>query len=374
MSEAAFGARIALVGNPNSGKTALFNALTGSRQKVANYPGVTVEQVQANIAGAQATQEGRRAAPDGGTLIMRTIALVASAVFRESVRNKVLYSLVCFAVLLISTAYLIGQLTAGQDLKIIKDLGLAATSVFGLFIAVFIGIGLVSKEVEKRSIYSLLAKPVERHQIVVGKYIGLIGTLAVNLAVMAVALYAVLAFMEWRADEWMRRGFERPALDPAALDAGIARLRLAVDTGDPVVASRALWATLRAVPLTRAGQPATEKTEVWITFDDENVYVSMRAAESRPERMIVNEMRRDSGNIRQGDSIEFSFDTFRDRRSAIRRVLAAQRHHGTRRPEDVDAPREQVAHRLRGVAAGVGHVNEFDPGRGGNRHPGYGRA
>ena len=89
-------------------------------------------------------------------------------------------------------SYLIGQLTAGQDVKIIKDLGLAATSIFGLFIAIFIGIGLVSKEVERRSIYSLLAKPIERYQLVLGKYAGLVLTLAVNLTIMAVALYAVL--------------------------------------------------------------------------------------------------------------------------------------------------------------------------------------
>ena len=79
---------------------------------------------------------------------------IAVNVFRESVRDKVLYNLVLFAVLLIGASYLLGQLTAGQDVKIIKDLGLAAMSLFGLFIAVFIGIGLVSKEVERRSIYS----------------------------------------------------------------------------------------------------------------------------------------------------------------------------------------------------------------------------
>src|SRR5919206_1916309 len=124
---------------------------------------------------------------------MRTIGLVAVNVFRESVRDKVLYNLVAFAVLLIAASYLLGQLTAGQDVKIIKDLGLAATSVFGLFIAVFIGIGLVSKEVERRSIYSLLAKPIHRHQLVIGKYFGLVLTLAVNVAVMAAALYVVLA-------------------------------------------------------------------------------------------------------------------------------------------------------------------------------------
>jgi hypothetical protein len=66
-----------------------------------------------------------------------------------------------------------------------------------------------------------------------------------------------------------------------------------------------------------AGQPATERTEVWVAYDKDNVYVSFRAWESQPDRTIVNEMRRDSGNIRQGDSVEFSFDTFRDRRNAI---------------------------------------------------------
>ena len=88
------------------------------------------------------------------------IARSRSNVFNESVRDKVLYNLVFFAVLLIATSYLLGQLTAGQDVKIIKDLGLSAISLFGLFIAVFIGIGLVSKEVERRSVYALLAKPV----------------------------------------------------------------------------------------------------------------------------------------------------------------------------------------------------------------------
>ncbi|MDO8836408.1 MAG: hypothetical protein Q7V01_12480, partial [Vicinamibacterales bacterium] len=74
---------------------------------------------------------------------MGAIGLVAYHVFKESVRDKVLYNLVFFAVLMIGASFLIGQLTAGQDIKIIKDLGLAASSVFGLFIAVFIGVGLV---------------------------------------------------------------------------------------------------------------------------------------------------------------------------------------------------------------------------------------
>ena len=119
--------------------------------------------------------------------------------------------------LLIAASYLIGQLTAGQDVKIIKDLGLGATQLFGLFIAVFIGIGLVSKEVERRSIYSLLSKPVRRHELILGKYAGLVLTLAVNIAVMAVALYAVLGYMAWVEGDEFRQSWEAPATDPAML-------------------------------------------------------------------------------------------------------------------------------------------------------------
>jgi Cu-processing system permease protein len=126
---------------------------------------------------------------------MRVIGQVAVNVFKESVRDRVLYNLVVFGALLIGASYLIGQLTAGQDIKIIKDLGLAAIATFGLLIAVFIGIGLVWKEVERRSIYALLSKPVRRHEFVLGKYAGLALTLLVNVAIMTVAFYAVLAYL-----------------------------------------------------------------------------------------------------------------------------------------------------------------------------------
>lgn len=162
---------------------------------------------------------------------MTAIRIIAVNVFRESVRDKVLYNLVFFAILLMGTSYLLGQLTAGQDVKIIKDLGLAATSIFGLFIAVFIGIGLVSKEVERRSIYSLLSKPIERYQLVVGKYLGLTLTLAVNLSIMAVALYAVLAYMAWMAGPAAAAAWDAPALDPAMLKAiGLTFVELAIVT------------------------------------------------------------------------------------------------------------------------------------------------
>jgi ABC-type transport system involved in multi-copper enzyme maturation permease subunit len=150
---------------------------------------------------------------------MRTTALVAVNVFRESVRDKILYNLVAFAVLLIAASLLIGQLTAGQDIKIIKDLGLASISLFGVMIAVFIGIGLVWKEVEKRSIYSILSKPVTRHEFILGKYCGLLLTLVVNVAVMTTAFFAVLASMRWLGVDETAALARVPAADPVLLQA-----------------------------------------------------------------------------------------------------------------------------------------------------------
>ena len=169
---------------------------------------------------------------------MRAIGTIALNVFRESVRDKVLYSLVMFAVLMIAASYLLSQLSAGQDIKIIKDLGLAAMSLFGLFIAVFIGIGLVSKEVEKRSIYSLLTKPISRHQFIIGKYLGLVLTLVVNLTVMALAYYAVLGVVAWVDGAWFRPHWEAPAVDPRLLKAVLMIfLQLAIVTAIAVLFS-----------------------------------------------------------------------------------------------------------------------------------------
>ena len=150
---------------------------------------------------------------------MRVIRHVAVNVFKESVRDKVLYTIVVFAVLLISTSYLVGQRTAGQDMKIIKDLGLASISIFGLLIAIFIGIGLVWKEVEKRSIYTLLSKPMRRAEFILGKYSGLVLTLFINVGVMTIAFYGVLTFLSWTADPEVRTSWLSPAADPAMLKA-----------------------------------------------------------------------------------------------------------------------------------------------------------
>ena len=147
------------------------------------------------------------------------IGKVAVAVFKESVRDRVPYSLVIFAVVLMGASFLLSRLTAGQDLKVIKDLGLATMNAMGLLISIFIGTGLVAKEVERRSIYALISKPLSRSSFIVGKYAGLVLTLAVNLALMTVAFYAMMEYLSLTTDDWIKQGWRAPALDPRLLSA-----------------------------------------------------------------------------------------------------------------------------------------------------------
>ncbi len=122
------------------------------------------------------------------------VGTIALHTFKESVRERVLYNLVVFAVLLIAAGILFGIISVGVKEIILINLGLASISVFGLLIAIFIGIGLVSKEIERRTIYSILSKPVLRSEFILGKYLGLLLTLVVNTAIMTAGLYLVLLY------------------------------------------------------------------------------------------------------------------------------------------------------------------------------------
>jgi ABC-type transport system involved in multi-copper enzyme maturation permease subunit len=118
--------------------------------------------------------------------------VVAINTFREAVRDRVLYNLVFFALLMIGAAIIMGQISIGIERLVIVNLGLSAISIFGLVMAIFIGVGLVYKEIEKRTLYSLLAKPIRRWEFLVGKYAGLVLTLVINTAFMTVGLAAAL--------------------------------------------------------------------------------------------------------------------------------------------------------------------------------------
>ncbi len=115
---------------------------------------------------------------------MQSLLVVAQNTFRETVRDKILYNLVFFALLLIGASVLLGELTIGEQARIINDVGLAAINLVGVIIAVFVGIGLVSKEIDRRTIYTILARPITRTQFVLGKYCGLVFIGGLNIAIM----------------------------------------------------------------------------------------------------------------------------------------------------------------------------------------------
>jgi ABC-type transport system involved in multi-copper enzyme maturation permease subunit len=126
--------------------------------------------------------------------MLHRVLAIAKNTYRETVRDKILYNLILFALVMILCSILLGKLTLGNEDKVILDLGLSAISIFGMLIAIFIGIGLVYKELEKRTVYALLAKPVRRHELILGKYLGLLFTLLVNVAVMTVGLELALLY------------------------------------------------------------------------------------------------------------------------------------------------------------------------------------
>lgn len=123
------------------------------------------------------------------------IAYIASNTFREAVRDRVLYNLIAFALLLSGAAILVGQISIDIERLVVINLGLTAVSLFGVIIAIFIGIGLVSKEIEKRTLYTVLSRPVRRWEFIVGKFFGLAGTLVVNTFFMGIGVFGALLYV-----------------------------------------------------------------------------------------------------------------------------------------------------------------------------------
>jgi ABC-type transport system involved in multi-copper enzyme maturation permease subunit len=123
------------------------------------------------------------------------IGYIAANTFREAVRDRVLYNLIAFALLLSGAAIFVGQISIEIEKLVVINLGLTAVSLFGVVIAIFIGIGLVSKEIEKRTLYTVLSRPVRRWEFIIGKFFGLSGTLIVNTFCMAIGVFAALLYV-----------------------------------------------------------------------------------------------------------------------------------------------------------------------------------
>ncbi len=126
------------------------------------------------------------------------IASIAYNTFREAVRDRVLYNLIAFAVMISAAAIFIGQISIEIERLVVINLGLTAVSLFGTIIAIFVGIGLVSKEIERRTLYTVLSRPVRRWEFIVGKFFGLAGTLVVNTFFMAIGVFGALLYVAHR--------------------------------------------------------------------------------------------------------------------------------------------------------------------------------
>lgn len=123
---------------------------------------------------------------------MSKIQAITLNTFREAVRDRILYAILAFAMAMIASTIVLATLGVGSGPKIIRDLGLGFISIFGTLIAVFIGIGLVHKEIDRRTIYTIVSKPIHRSQFILGKYLGLVLTLFVNVFIMTAALMALI--------------------------------------------------------------------------------------------------------------------------------------------------------------------------------------
>jgi ABC-type transport system involved in multi-copper enzyme maturation permease subunit len=129
------------------------------------------------------------------TRLSGRLMAIAANTFREAVRDKILYNLVLFVLMLIAGAIFLGELSAAQETKIIVDFGLSAMLLFGAFIAIFVGVGVVYKEIDRRTIYAIFSKPVGRGEFLIGKYLGMCLTIGVNVLIMGGGVSLALIFV-----------------------------------------------------------------------------------------------------------------------------------------------------------------------------------
>jgi ABC-type transport system involved in multi-copper enzyme maturation permease subunit len=129
------------------------------------------------------------------------IRAIALNTFKETIRDRILYLLLFFAAVFTVFSRLLALLTVGDRIKIIKDVGLSSLSLFGALMAILMGTGLVYKEIDKKTIYTLLSKPIQRYQFILGKFLGLVLTLFLMLLAMSLIYLMVVYFHTFRI-EW----------------------------------------------------------------------------------------------------------------------------------------------------------------------------
>jgi ABC-type transport system involved in multi-copper enzyme maturation permease subunit len=189
---------------------------------------------------------------------MRTVPSLAIVTVRGALRQRLAVNLLVFAVALVSASLILSTLTFGEQYRVIVSIALSAMEVFGTLIAVFLGSALVAGDVERRTVYPIVAKPVSRAQYVAGRYLGLVATTTINLAVMAVFFVGVLAFY------LKGLGFVRET--PLLPTLGALALQLAMVAAVAVFFSSFTTTTLAAIftlSLVVAGHLASDLVRYW---------------------------------------------------------------------------------------------------------------
>jgi len=126
---------------------------------------------------------------------MNNIISIAKNTFKETIRDKILYGILCFAVLFLASTTVFGSISLGEDVKVVKDFGLAGIYIFSIIIAIFLGTSLIYKELEKRTLYVILSKPVSVMQFILGKFLGLWSSVTLNVVLMTI-VYLIIVYIK----------------------------------------------------------------------------------------------------------------------------------------------------------------------------------
>jgi ABC-type transport system involved in multi-copper enzyme maturation permease subunit len=189
---------------------------------------------------------------------MRNVTALAWVTVREALRQKLAVNLLVFATALVAASLVLSSLTFGEQYRVIANIGLSAMEVFGTLIAVFLGAGLVAGDVQRRTVFPIVAKPVSRAEYVAGRYAGLVVTTTLNLAVMAACFAAVLAVYT--------RGLAFLVETPFLVTVGAIALQLAMIATIAVLFSTFTTPTLSAIfslSLVVAGHLASDLVRYW---------------------------------------------------------------------------------------------------------------
>lgn len=150
---------------------------------------------------------------------MNKILVIAANTFREAVRNKILYTVLFFALIIVLISALFGSVSIGDEVKVVKDFGLFSLSFFGTVITIIAGVNLLNKELRQKTVYNILSKPVYRYQFVVGKYLGLVLTVTTLVGLMGIGLVAFCGLMEGSVDYLLFEGIYCAILEAAIIAA-----------------------------------------------------------------------------------------------------------------------------------------------------------